>query len=402
MKPNYTPPQPILDKYADVMVNFAAGKGKGVKPKETVFLTVSEVAKPMLIALRRKVLEAGAYPIIHYLPDDISREYYELASEDQLSHFPAKYIKGRVDEADHTILMISETNKQELKGIDPKKIMLKSKSMKKYREWRDEKENKGKFTWTLALYGTKAMAKEAGLSEKEYWDQIIKACFLDQENPVKKWQDTQKEINRVKSKLNKLDIKTLHLKSKDTDLTITMGKNRKWLGGSGANIPSFELFTSPDWRGTNGKISFNQPLYRYGNLIDGVSLEFKDGKVVKAKAKKGEKVLKEMIKVENADKIGEFSLTDSRLSRITKFMAETLFDENVGGKYGNTHLALGSAYHDTFRGDKAKMKKSDWKKLGFNDSVVHTDIVSTEDRVVTAELANGSKKVIYKSGKFTI
>ena len=181
-----------------------------------------------------------------------------------------------------------------------------------------------------------------------------------------------------------------------------MGEKRKWAGGIGRNIPSFELFTSPDWRGTNGWIRFNQPLYRYGNLITGVELEFKDGKVVKSRAKKNGKLLKEMIKVKNADKIGEFSMTNGRISRITKFMAETLYDENVGGRYGNTHIALGASFHDCYDGDSSKVAKKRWEKLGFNDSVVHTDIISTTDRIITARLKNGKEKIIYKSGRFTL
>jgi aminopeptidase len=83
-------------------------------------------------------------------------------------------------------------------------------------------------------------------------------------------------------------------------------------------------------------------------------------------------------------------------------MAETLFDENVGGKNGNMHLALGKAYRDSYTGNPGKVSKKKWEKLGYNDSVIHTDIVSTENRVVTAELRNGKKIVIYKNGKFVI
>ena len=174
------------------------------------------------------------------------------------------------------------------------------------------------------------------------------------------------------------------------------------MGGSGRNIPSFELFISPDWRGTEGRIRFTEPLYRYGNLIKDVYLEFNDGRVTKATASEGEAVLKEMIAVDNADKVGEFSLTDRRFSRITKFMGETLFDENVGGKNGNTHIAVGAAYRDSFTGDQANVSEKEWETMGYNNSVVHTDIVATSDRVVTAHLKDGSTQVIYKDGEFQI
>jgi len=410
MKKDYTPSQKVLENYAKVLVNFALGSGKGVKKGETVYLTVSEYAKPLYAEIRKAILKAGGNVISNYLPDDddtgnkhfnLSKQFYDLASEEQLKHFPAKYLKGLVDEIDHSIAIISETNKKALKGVDPKKMMLRGKTFKPYMEWKNHKENKGQFTWTLALYGTPAMAKEARMSLKEYWQQIIKACYLDKKDPIKEWQKTFKMIAKAENELNKMPIEKLHVVGPDADLWVKLGEKKRWMGGNGRNIPSFEIFTSPDWRGTNGWIRFSEPLYRYGNLITGIELWFKDGKVVKSKAKQNEKLLKQMIATENADKIGEYSLTDKRFSRITKFMAETLFDENVGGKYGNTHLALGNAYHDCYAGDPSEMKPEDWEELGFNSSSVHTDIVSTTPRTVTAVMKDGTEKIIYKNGLFT-
>lgn len=407
MKKSYIPPKKILERYADVLVNYALGGGVGIKKGEVVLLQGSEISKPLYIECLRAIRKAGGHTVTQYLPDDepganLTREFYEQSTDDQIKFFPDKLLKGRIEQIDHSIFLIAETNKHALKGVDPKKIMMRGQAWKPAMEWRNEKENKGKFTWTLALYGTKAMAKEARMSEKEYWDQIIKACFLDKTNPVAEWKKVAGQVEKYKDKLNKLKIDKVHIEGPDADLWIKIGEKRAWNGGSGRNIPSFEIFTSPDWRGTNGWIRFNQPLYRYGNLIEGVELEFKDGKVVKSKAKKNEKVLKAMIATENADKVGEYSLTDRRFSRITKFMAETLFDENVGGPHGNTHLALGSSYHDCFVGDPSKVSKKEWARLGYNDSSVHTDIVSTAPRTVTAYLPNGKSLVIYKNGRFTI
>jgi aminopeptidase len=101
------------------------------------------------------------------------------------------------------------------------------------------------------------------------------------------------------------------------------------LAGSGRNIPSFECFVSPDWRGTQGWIRFNQPLYYQSNIIKGIQLWFDNGKVVKASASENEQLLLDMIAVTDADKIGEYSLTDRRMSRITRLMGETLYDENI-------------------------------------------------------------------------
>lgn len=103
-----------------------------------------------------------------------------------------------------------------------------------------------------------------------------------------------------------------------------------------------------------------------------------------------------------ACRLGEFSLTDRRFSRIDRFMAETLFDENFGGKEGNCHVALGSSYSDTFSGNPSRLTPALRKNLGFNDSALHWDLVNTEPKTVTAHMTNGRKTVIYEGGEFKI
>lgn len=403
----YIPESKILDKYADVLINFALGGGKGIKKGEIVRISVPEVAKPLYFALYKAVLIAGGNPLTHYYPSDsqemnLSKTFYDLSSPEQISFFPRKYYKGLVNQIDHTVSIIAETDKYALKDIDPAKIMQKNLISKPYSDWLFTKENQGKFTWVAALYGTSQMAQEANLSLEDYWQQIIDGCFLFEEDPITKWKQVTQQIDQIKNKLNQLIIDKVHIEGKDANLWITIGKNRKWCGGGGRNIPSFEIFTSPDWRGTNGWIKFNQPLYRYGNIVKEIELEFKNGIVTKAKASHNQKVLVQMIKTKNTNKIGEFSLTDSRFSKITKFMAETLFDENIGGKEGNTHIALGMAYKDCYDGNVNNLSKTDLANLGFNDSAIHTDIVSTSKRKVTAILANGSELIIYQNGKFCL
>jgi aminopeptidase len=260
----------------------------------------------------------------------------------------------------------------------------------------------GQYTWSIALWGVEAKAQIVGLSLEDYWKQIIKACYLDKQDPIAEWKLLFQFQTGIREKLNELRIEHLQVVGQDADITIRLGENRIWNGGSGRNLPSFELFTSPDWRGTEGWVRFNQPVYRYGAVIEDVFMRFNKGLVVEAKAKKGQTLLDEMLKTENANKLGEFSLTDSRMSRITHPMAETLYDENVGGKYGNMHLAIGMAYRDCYRGDPGHVSKSEWRAMGYNDSAEHTDIVSTTDRTVTAKLTNGTEVVIYKNGQFVI
>lgn len=398
----HTPSLKTLTNYARVLIDFALGTGKGIKKDEVVLLQYDQPAQPLALAVYQRILESGGHPILRQNEEAFAKVFYQTASDKQLTFFPEKYSRALVDTIDHRLFLMADENPLLLKKIDPQKLILANSAKKKLKEWLFAKEDLGKMTWTLALYGTEGAAKEARLSLKDYWKQIIKACYLNSPDPIKEWQKTFIEVEKIVKTLNKMPIAKIRVQAEGTDLTYTLGKKRAWMGGSGRNIPSFEIFTSPDWRGTNGHIYFDQPLYRYGNLIEGITLVFEKGRVIKATARKNQKLLQELVKQKNADKVGEFSLTDTRFSKIDKFMAHTLYDENFGGKYGNTHLALGSSYHDCYAGEARKLKPVDWARLGYNDSVEHTDIIASLDRKVTVTLVNGSEKLIYSGGHFRI
>ena len=139
-------------------------------------------------------------------------------------------MRGIIDQMDHQVSVLSDTDMHALEGIDPALIMRNGRSMKPAMDWRTEKENAGRFTWTLGLYGTAAMAAEAGLSEEEYWQQIIDACFLDEEDPIARWREVAAQIGEYVQRLNALPIERLHVEGEDVDLRITLGERRQWVG----------------------------------------------------------------------------------------------------------------------------------------------------------------------------
>ena len=138
----------------------------------------------MLIPLQETVLKAGGHAIIKYLPDGTAKNFYEHAQDHQLEYIPHAHKLGEIEDKTHHIAIIADHDKHELKGINPKKITKRIQANKPYRELIDAKELRGEFTWTLGLYGTPAMAQEVNLSEEEYRQEIIKACFLDYDDPI--------------------------------------------------------------------------------------------------------------------------------------------------------------------------------------------------------------------------
>jgi aminopeptidase len=398
----YQPSLEILQKYASVLVNFALGDGKGIKKNEVVLVVTQTPGIPLAKEVFRKIVQCGGHPLINIVDDDFKLIQLSEGTDPQIAFFPEKYYRGLSDTIDHFVRILADRDPLFLSSIDPGKITLNSRSTKPYRDGLDIKEDAGSFTWTLCLYGTEGVAREAGMSLEEYWGQIERACFLAEPDPIGTWRSVYNEMHRIIDTLNGMPIVNVRIQARETDCTVGLGEKRRWLGGRGRNIPSFEIFTSPDWRAVEGKIFFDLPLYRYGQIIRDIRFDIQNGRIVRASAAKNERLLREMIGQHNADKIGEFSLTDKRFSRITRFMAETLFDENYGGDCGNTHLAVGKAYHDACTEDTKKKTKEDFERLGYNDSPEHADIIATTDRTVTATLKDGSRTVIYDGGEFRV
>lgn len=402
----FIPSETILERYATVFTHFGLRGGEGMRPGETVRLTLPECALPLYLPLQAAILKAGGNLVLDFRPNGSDRQLLEWGNEQQLTFFLDSAQRELAEKLDHSISLRGVPDPHELDGYDPQKVLtLNGVHRRILREWLYPKEQLGKFSWTLGLYGTEAMAAEVGMSLQEYWGHIVSACFLDEKDPVSEWRKVTAEMDRVKQRLNDLEIDRLHVESEDgIDLWITLGQYRRWITCSGRNIPSYEIFISPDWRGTEGVVLYNQPLYYNGSVITGIKLIFKEGRVVEACADQNEALLKAMLAKPNADKVGEFSLTDKRLSRILVPMGVTLYDENLGGPFGNTHLAVGKCYLDSYAGDISQVSLETLQELGFNDPAceVHTDMISTSNRTITAVWPNKPGKVIYTDGQLTV
>jgi aminopeptidase len=403
----YTPPPEILARYASVLVDFALGEGRPIKPGAVVMVRAPEAAKPLYVAICKAVWRAGGNVIHDFRPDDagpynLTRSLYEQTTDVQRWFFPEGYYRALADEIDHLVAIRANADPHALATVDPAAVLRRNRAMRPFNDWLDDKENAGAFSWTLAIYGTAGMAAEAGLSLERYWQQIIAGCQLDHDDPLARWAAIDTELKRRCALLDALRIQELHVLGVDADLRIRLGGPRRWVAAASRNIPSYEVFTCPDWRGTDGWIRINQPLYRFGSLVEGIELEFSEGHLTKAAASRNQQLLAQIVASPGGDRLGEFSLTDARLSAIDQFMADTLFDENHGGPFGNTHVALGNAIQEAYDGDAAALTRSGWHELGFNvGAAVHTDVVSTSDRTVTATLADGSTRTIYAHGQFT-
>jgi len=393
-----------LEKYAQVLLWGLKKARAGVFEKKNIILIkYHQPALPLAEILYQRILEMGMNPVQRMLQTPtMERRFFQSADDQQLT-FQTPGESELYSNLNGSIFLNAPESITHLKDIEPEKIGKSLVSQKYLRDIMNRRESMGVFSWTLCIYPTQALAETAGIGIDQYCRQVKKACFLDEPDPVSKWEDIFYNAGQIKKWLNSLDLKYLHVESEHIDLKITLGDHRKWVGISGRNIPSFEIFTSPDWRGTHGVYFADQPSYRNGNYVKGVRLEFNHGVLADISAEEGEDFLKKQLALDDgAGKIGEFSMTDQRFSQIDQFMANTLFDENFGGTHGNCHLAMGSSYENTFsQNDRTRLTPEVKAELGFNDSALHWDLVNTQPKKVTATLFSGKGVTIYENGKFT-
>jgi len=394
----------IIEKYAAVLEwALETARGRNYKPYETVLIRHDLDALPLAEAIWRRLIARKLHVSARLLtPPAMERDFYTLSDKRQRS-FIAAGEREFYNNLAGNIYLGAPSSLVHLKDVDPRRITEVASARKELREIMETREAEKKFGWTLCVLPTDELAKRAGCAIGAYTEQIVRACFLDQEDPVAKWKEVYAEAQEIKRRLGSLRLNSVQIETESMDLTIQIGEQRRFLGVSGHNIPSFEIFTSPDWRGAHGIWYANQPSYRSGNLVEEVKLEFRNGRARLLSAREGEDFTRQMLATDRgAAQIGEFSLTDRRFSNITRFMADTLFDENYGGDNGNCHIALGNAYLDTFAGKQAALTKAERAALGFNESALHWDLVNTEAKTVRAALAGGKSKIIYENGCFVL
>ncbi len=390
------------ERYADVLLWALKTARRGrFKKGDVILVQYDHAALKLAEILYDRIIAAGMNPVQRMgLTIGMERSFYGKADGRQLIfHAPGE--KEFLGNLHGRIYLHAPDSLTHLRQIDPSRISKVQVARKPLRDILERRDQEGLHGWTLCTLPTQELAAQAHTTPVIYAGQIIRACYLDRKDPVGKWESIRHEANAIKRWLGGLKTRFFHVESEHCDLKITPGEQRRWAGVSGHNIPSFELFVSPDWRGTEGTYHANLPSYRSGNYVTGVRLTFVKGVAVKISAETGEAFTIQQLRMDRgAARVGEFSLTDKRFSRIDRFMADTLFDENFGGKYGNCHIALGASYTDTYAGDPAAITGAFKKQMGFNDSALHWDLVNTENKTVAAHLSTGERITIYENGRF--
>ena len=335
------------------------------------------VAEPLVVEVYREVLKAGAHPFLRMHLSRQTEVFYKHAKKHQLE-FVSPIAEFETEKVDRVISIWADENTRALANVDPATQSIRSAATRELFKRFLEREAAGELKWVGVQFPCNASAQDAEMSLAEYEDFVFRACLLHRKDPVAAWKRIHGRQARICRYLN--ERKKIRVAADGTDLTMSVA-GRSWINCDGkANMPDGEIFTGPVEDSVEGTITFSFPAYYMGKEAEGVTLTFKRGRVVKAKAAKGQDVLDAMLGTdEGARRVGEFAIgTNYAVQRFTR---NTLFDEKIGG---TVHLALGASIPESG---------------GVNESGIHWDMV-TDMRSGGKIYADG--KLIYKDGQFRI
>lgn len=391
-----------LDSYAEVLI-WAMRTSRAVpfKNGELVLVRFDLEAAPLAEAVYAALMDAHLHPLPLALPTSaMQAQHFGNSSFGQLT-----FAQPGLDELHKAtagvITILAPDDLTHLSRVDPRTIAQGELSEMQSMGVLDRRRRAGLLGSTVCLYPTQALADASGMELSEYAQRLARACLLLAPDPVAEWKRTRKDVGEICAWLDALKIRRIRVEGEGLDLTLSPGDKRRFVGVTGRNIPGYEIYLAPDWRTVEGFYRADQPSLCWGRLIMDVRLEFHQGIAVSATAGRGGQFLSwRLYSDSGARRVGEFSLTDKRFSRVERFMAHTLLDENLGGERGNCHIALGSAPLSSYSGPLEILTPEMEAEFGFNASALHWDLVNTEPKAVTAALPGGAARVIYENGRF--
>jgi aminopeptidase len=322
-----------------------------VEQGQQVVVRSTTLAAPLVTSLQRALLEREAWPLLRVALPGQEEAFWSAARDVHLDGFaPLELAEAR--ETDASITIHAPENTRALSGVDPARLARAARARSPVREAALARR------WCVSVWPTPALAQDAGMSVADFAAFVSRALFLDRDDPAGAW----RELSAVQARLIETlaEASELRIEGEGTDLVVGVA-GRVWVNSDGRrNMPSGEVFTGPSY--ASGVIRFDIPSSPRGVRVSGVSLEFRDGVVVAARADEGDEVLQAMLATDDgARRLGEIGIGTN--TGIDRAVGLTLLDEKIGG---TVHLALGRSYPETG---------------GTNESAIHWDLICRPDRL---------------------
>jgi aminopeptidase len=397
----------LLERYADLIVSV----GANVQADQVFAVEALPEAQPLVAAIARRAYEKGArYVDVVYFDAQVKRIRAESAPEDSLEWVPPWLGRRMLDLGDldaARVVLVPLVPPGLLDGVDPARAGRdRLPTVEELFKVIDDRS----VAWTLSPYPTPAWATVvyAELDPEEalarLWQDIVHVCRLDEPDPAAAWNERIEQIWQVARRLDALDLDAVHFEGPGTDLTVGLLPSSRFAKEGGAshtrtgvrhvpNIPTEEVYTTPDPARTEGVVTATKPLDVAGSLVTGLRVRFEGGRAVEIDADTNAEALRRRCATdEGAARLGEVALVDreSRIGKLGRTFFTTLLDENAA-----SHVALGDAYAAPVA-DPADVPR-------INDSAVHIDFMIGSDEVdVTGIRKDGARVPILRCGAWTI
>ncbi|HUN96968.1 MAG TPA: aminopeptidase [Bradyrhizobium sp.] len=401
-----------LDRLAEVAVKV----GLRLQPGQDVLLTAPTSALPLVRRIAEHAYRAGAGLVTPIFSDEeIALSRYRFAQEQSFDRAASWLYEGmsKAFSANTARLAVVGDDPMLLSGEDPAKVARASKANSIAYKPALEKIVTFDINWNIVAYPSLSWAKrvfpddDADVAVRKLADAIFAASRVDNDNPIAAWDKHNATLRTRTEWLNGQRFKALHYSGPGTDLTIGLADGHEWEGGAStakngitcnANIPTEEVFTTPHARRVEGHVVSSKPLSYQGSLIDNIAVKFEEGRIVQAKASRGEEVLNKVLDTdEGARRLGEVALVphSSPISKSGLLFFNTLFDENAA-----CHIALGQCYSKCFvNGDKLTPEQI--AAQGGNKSLIHIDWMIGSNQIdIDGIHVDGRRVPVFRKGEW--
>jgi len=312
-------------------------------------------------------------------------------------------------------LAITGANPALLSQEDPEKVGRANRAYSKAYRPALEFITRHDINWTIVASATPAWAAamfpndSPDVALAKLWDAIFETSRINTDDPVATWKAHDAQLQQRAAYLNQKRYSALHYRGPGTDFRLGLADDHLWLGGGTtarngryciANMPTEEVFSAPHKDRADGTVTASKPLSHQGTVIEGIQVRFEGGRIVEARATKGQEVLQKLIDTdEGARRLGEVALVphSSPIARSGLLFFNTLFDENAA-----SHIALGQAYSGCLR-DGEKLTSEELAAKGANDSLIHVDWMIGSDKLdIDAVTVSGTVEPLMRQGEWVI
>ncbi len=409
---DHTPQDDMLDRMAEVTVR----TGLNLQPGQDLFLTAPVTALPLVRRIAAAAYRAGAGLVTPLLSDEaVTLARFENAGDASFDRAPGWLYEGMAKAfgANTARLAIVGDNPMLLAEQDPAKVSRAGKANAMAYQPALKMISEFHINWNIVAYPGPAWARLVfpDLPESEAVQALTNAIYaasrITGEDPVADWAAHNANLAKRSAWLNGQRFAALHFKGPGTDLTVGLADGHEWAGGASQaqngiicnpNIPTEEVFTTPHALRVEGHVCATKPLSHQGSLIENIAVKFEAGRIVEARATRGEAVLQKVLEAdEGARRLGEVALVphSSPISASGLLFYNTLFDENAA-----CHIALGQCYSKCFV-NGANLTPDQIAAQGGNKSVIHIDWMIGSDQVdIDGIGADGTRTPVFRKGEW--